>query len=310
VRAVKEILALDVGGTNVRSAWIAGGKVRDEAREHAALSAKTRDAGARAGEALLDVLGAHIRKRLAEGAAGAVALGIAGFIDRHGVIAASPNLPGVLDFPLQRRLAETLALPVMVANDALCAARGAWLLEDPRPPSLAIVTLGTGVGGGLVLDGRPVVGDGGTAMEVGHIPMVPGGHPCGCGKRGCLEQYASATALARIDGERGGGGRETDVLARAARGGETQARRIFEEAGGYLGQAVATLVLMVDVRAVRIGGGLSRAFDLLAPALRTSLDENLIPTLRGKIGVAPVAPERIDEIGLVGAADLAPGTSA
>lgn len=302
---MKEILALDVGGTHIRSAWAGAEGLRGEERVRAELSEVTSEAGARAEEALLDALCRHIQGRLADGKAAAVALGMPGFIDRDGVIAASPNLPGITDYPLQRLLAERLSLPVVVANDALCAARGAWLLESPRPPSLAILTLGTGVGGGLILEGRPVVGDGGTAMEIGHVLMVPGGHPCGCGKRGCLEQYASATAVKRIDAERGGPGRDAAALAEAAQGGEARARRIYEEAGGYLGQAIATLALMVDVRAVRLGGGVSRSWNLLAPALEVSLDANLIPVLRGKIDVKAVVPEAIDEIGLRGAADLA-----
>ncbi|MDP3936543.1 MAG: ROK family protein [Deltaproteobacteria bacterium] len=302
---MKDILALDVGGTHIRSAWVTDSGMRDDERVHADLRGLTTAAGAGAQEALLAALVQHIELRLEEGNAHAVALGMPGFIDRHGVIAASPNLPGISDFPLKRLLGERLTLPVTVANDALCAARGAWLLEDPRPPSLAMLTLGTGVGGGLVLDGRPVIGDGGTAMEIGHIPMVPKGHPCGCGKRGCLEQYASATALTRIDAEAGGPGRDARELAEAANSGEARAREIYQDAGRYLGLGVATLVQLVDVRTVRIGGGLTRSWNLLEPGLRSSLDENLIPPLRGKIDVAPVAPERIDQIALLGAADLA-----
>ncbi len=302
---MNDILALDVGGTHIRSAWVTDSLMRNDKRVHADLRGLTTAAGAAAADALLAALVGHIQLRLEEGKASAVALGMPGFIDRHGVIAASPNLPGLSDFPLKRLLAERLTLPVTVANDALCAARGAWLLEDPRPPSLAMLTLGTGVGGGLIIDGRPVVGDGGTAMEMGHIPMVQNGHPCGCSKRGCLEQYASATALTRIDAQAGGPGRGARELAEAAGSGEARAREIYEAAGRYLGLGVATLVQLVDVRTVRIGGGLSRSWNLIEPALRTSLEENLIPPLRGKIDVGPIPPDRIDQVALLGAANLA-----
>jgi glucokinase len=299
------ILALDVGGTHLRSAWVSGGKLRGDRRVHADLSGVTGDAGGQAASKLLEALLGHIRERLAEDGAPAVALAMPGFIDHAGVIAASPNLPGVRDFPLQRHLSEALHLPVKVANDALCAARGAWLLEKPRPPSLAIVTLGTGVGGGLILDGRPIAGDGGTAMEIGHLNAVPEGHACGCGKRGCLEQYASAAGLTRLDARGGGVGRDAEVLAEAARDGETRARKLYQDAGAHLGRAAAALALLVDVRTIRFGGGLSRAWGLLEGSFHKSLEAHLIPALRGRIDVAPVPPTEIDRIGLTGAADLA-----
>lgn len=303
--SLKSILALDVGGTHIRSAWVVEGKVRGDERVRADLSGLTTRAGKAAEQALLAALVDHIQGRLAESTAEAVAVGMPGFIDGEGVIAASPNLPGITDFPLQRLLAENLGVPVVVANDALCAARGAWLLEAPRPRSLAIVTLGTGVGGGLILQGRPVAGDGGTAMEIGHLPMVAEGQPCGCGKRGCLEQYASAPALTRLDAEEGGKGRGAEVLAGAAREGDRKAKRIFDQAGACLGRAVATLVLLVDVRTIRMGGGLSRSWNLFAASFQASLDRNLIPPLRGRIDIAPVSAAEIDRIGLSGAADLA-----
>ncbi|MFQ5457786.1 MAG: ROK family protein [Myxococcota bacterium] len=302
---MKSILALDVGGTHIRSAWVSKGELRGDARVRADLTGLAASAGKAAEDAVLGALVDHIRGRLGEGRAEAVALGMPGFINGAGVIAASPNLPGLTDLPLQRLLAAELGVPVAVANDGLCAARGAWLLEDPRPRSLAIVALGTGVGGGLILAGRPVAGDGGTAMEIGHLVMVPDGHPCGCGKRGCLEQYASAPALKRIDAERGGGGRGGKALAAAAEKGDEGAAAIYSSAGAYLGRAVATLVLLVDVRTVRIGGGLSRSWNLFSAALEESLDAHLIPPLRGLIDVAPVSPAEIDRIGLSGAADLA-----
>ena len=303
--SLKSILALDVGGTHVRSAWVIEGEVRGDERVRADLTDLTARAGKVAERELLAALVDHIQGRLTESAAEAVAVGMPGFINGEGVIAASPNLPGVTDFPLQGLLREKLGTPVVVANDALCAARGAWLLEAPRPRSLAIVTLGTGVGGGLILEGRPVAGDGGTAMEIGHLPMVAEGQTCGCGKRGCLEQYASAPALRRLDAEEGGEGRGGKALARAAKEGEQKAKGIFDQAGAYLGRAVATLVLLVDVRTIRIGGGLSRSWNLFAGSFQASLDQHLIPPLRGLIDVAPVNPAEIDRIGLLGAADLA-----
>lgn len=299
------ILALDVGGTHVRSAWVCKGVLKGDQRVRANLKGLTSAAGQDAEPKLLETLVAHIRERFSEGSATAVALGMPGFIDGEGTISASPNLVGIRDFPLQQLLTDALKLPVIVANDALCAARGAWLGESPRPRSLAIITLGTGVGGGLILDGRPVTGDGGTAMEIGHLLMVPDGHPCGCGKRGCLEQYASAEALARLDTLDGSQRRGGKALAMAAEEGEVKARKLFHDAGTYLGRAVAALVLMVDVRTIRFGGGLSRSWNLLEKAFHETLSADLIPPLRGCIDVAPIPSDKIDQIGLIGAADLA-----
>ena len=299
------IMALDVGGTHIRSAWVKDGEVYDDLRVRADLSSICGNAGEHAEMQLVETLTGHIRERLSQHPARAVALGMPGFIDIEGMVIASPNLPGVRDFPLRKNLETKLGLAVTVVNDALCAACGAWLLERPRPRSLAILTLGTGVGGGLILDGQPVVGDGGTAMEIGHLLAVPEGYRCGCGKHGCLEQYASASALARLDGTSNGIGRDSEKLAVAARGGEKKAGDLFRGAAAHLGHAVATLVLLVDVRTIRFGGGLSRSWDLMEEEFHKSLDKHLIPPLRGRIDVSPVPEKEIDRIGLIGAADLA-----
>jgi glucokinase len=299
------ILALDVGGTYVRSAWVQGSLVTDDQRVHTDLSGIAKRLGTKAAEEVFHLLVEHIRARLGEGAADAVAIGVPGFIDKSGTILASPNIPGVVRFPLRGRMEEALDLRVIVANDALCAAQGQWILERPQPPSLAILTLGTGVGGGLILDGRPVVGDGGTAMEIGHITVVPGGLPCGCGKQGCLEQYASASGLTHQDAVLHGTGRDAAALALAARNGDIAARKLFHHAGSYLGKVLADLALMTDVRTIRIGGGVSRSWDLIEPEFANSLAESLIPPLRGAVDVSPVPESMIDQIGILGAAHLA-----
>ncbi|MDY6843368.1 MAG: ROK family protein [Thermodesulfobacteriota bacterium] len=299
------ILALDIGGTYLRSAFVKGCTVQDDLRERADLSSICESAGEYAETQLVKVIVEHIRKRLSQHHTQAIALGVPGFISTSNVIIASPNLPGIHNFPLSKHLEAHFNLPVTIANDALCAARGAWLLEAPPPRSLAILTLGTGVGGGLILNGQPIVGDGGTAMEIGHLLAVPHGNPCGCGKQGCLEQYSSASALSRLDVVVNGNKRNTEKLSVAAREGEKKVENLFDTAGIYLGYAVATLVLLVDVRTIRIGGGLSRSWDLLKESFFASLNEHLIPPLRDCIDVKPVPVEMIDRIGLIGAADLA-----
>lgn len=294
------ILALDVGGTHLRSAWVDGLDVSAERRTRPDLTRICSTAGPSAKRELLHVLLTHIEQRLAGRRSRTVALAFPGFVTADGVLLASPNLPGIRNLDLRDAFHER-GLEAAVANDGLCAARGAWLLENPRPASLALATLGTGLGGGLILDGRPVFGDGGTAMEIGHLPAVDDGHPCGCGKRGCLEQYVSAQALSRLDDR----GREPEQIAAAARDGDQHAAAIFAGAGFHLGRGLAQLVLLVDVRIIRVGGGLSRSWDLMEDPFHRSLDDHLIPPLRGRIDVAPVPPQMVDRIGLIGAADLA-----
>ncbi len=152
------ILALDVGGTHLRSAWVEESELVDDLCIRVDLSSLCAKAVERAEVQLVDILLSHIRDRLDQRPANAVALGMPGFINCEGVIVSSPNLPGIQNFALHQSLQTAIGLPVVVANDALCAVQGAWLLENPRPRSLAILTLGTGVGGGLVLDGQPVLG--------------------------------------------------------------------------------------------------------------------------------------------------------
>ena len=300
------ILALDVGGTHVRSAWVRNNSVHEEVMDRTELSRISNKAGGSANQAVLEALLTHIRERLAHQSADAVALGVPGFITAEGIIITSPNLPGLKEFPLEALLKKTLGMEVVVANDALCAARGAWFIENPRPKSLAILTLGTGVGGGLIVDGRPLFGDGGTAMEIGHVTVVPDGRLCGCGKRGCLEQYASATALKKMDSEsEGGKSRGAHLLAEDALRGEPSALELYKQAGRRLGQAVAALVMLTDVRTVRIGGGLSRAWELLADDFAEQMEKDLIPALHGKIDTGPVAADMVDRVGLIGAAALA-----
>ncbi|MFQ5849416.1 MAG: ROK family protein [Candidatus Binatia bacterium] len=301
------VLALDVGGRHISSAWVEDVVVRTLMRTNVDLSNLCQSAGGHAGKILLETLAGHIRQRLDQHPTRAVALAVPGFITAEGMVIASPNLPGIDNLPLRQLLADTLGIRVTVVNDALGAARGAWLLKTPHPRSLAILTIGTGVGGGLILNGQPVVGDGGTAMEIGHLLAVPNGHLCGCGKRGCLEQYASASALARLDGLSGNGGRDAETLASAARSGEAKARDLFRKAGTHIGCAVATLVSLVDVRTVRFAGGLTYSWDLLEEGLHSALAHHLVPALRGCIDVAPVPPTEIDRIALIGAADLASG---
>ncbi len=300
------VLGLDVGGTFVRAGVVAGTRVVFEHREKVDLSG-TLEGGPsqRPRDLVVSVLAAAIRAALSRAPdARAVGVAVPGFIDpATGKLARSPNLPGLEDVDLAKPLAAEVGLPVVVENDALAAAWGEWQLHPKRPDDLLYVGLGTGVGGGAVLRRRPWRGAHGVAMEVGHLIVERGGRPCGCGNRGCLEQYASATGVSisyRVDtGEKVDA---EEASLRASRGDEA-ARRAFERAGTALGTALAHVAKILDVADVVVGGGLSLSFDAFAGALRRRLDEDVLPVQRGRLCVVPSAAK--DLAGMIGAAGLA-----
>ncbi len=213
----------------------------------------------------------------------------AGFIDKaRATVLFAPNLAW-RDEPLKDFLEKQTGLPVVVENDANAAAWGEFTfgagadIED-----LLMLTIGTGVGGGVVLDGELVRGGFGIGAEVGHIRMVPDGIPCGCGNHGCLESYASGRALVRRaqeaasedpEGasallEEAGGDVEMitgPLVTAAARGGDEFAIARFAELGDWLGQGMATLAAVLDPTVVVIGGGVSEAGELLLEPARRRL---------------------------------------
>jgi len=190
-------------------------------------------------------------------------------------------------------------------NDALCAAIGEHRFGAGKGrPNLLHITLGTGIGGGLILNNTPYTGENGMAMEFGHLSVEydDSARSCGCGSKGCVEAYASATAIsARYFEVSGIKADSKDIYARASQGDHT-AKEIIESAGRYLGMAIAEAVKLLDIHSVTISGGLSGAWPLLHPAVTSSLEANLIPPLKGKINVLRSTLD--DNAGLLGAAAL------
>ncbi|MDP5226225.1 MULTISPECIES: ROK family glucokinase [Arthrobacter] len=251
-----------------------------------------------------------------------VGIGAAGWMDLDGgTVLFSPHLAWRNE-PLRERLEERLRRRVHVANDADAAAWAEWRFGAGRgEPRLVCVTLGTGIGGGMVNDGRLERGRHGVAGEFGHAIIVPGGHRCECGNRGCWEQYASGNALGRDarelaaaqspmareilqavggDPDRVTGALVTELALR----GDAQCRELVADVGEWLGLGLANLAAALDPGTFVIGGGLSAAGDLLLePAVRT-----FHRNLTGR-GFRPAARIRLAELGpeagLVGAADLA-----
>jgi glucokinase len=212
-----------------------------------------------------------------------IGIGVPGIVDtRTGFLREVPNLPGWSDTHVKTQIERRLQTKVVIENDANAAALGeAWLGAGRTIKNLAIFTLGTGVGGGIVLGGEVWHGMSGIAGEFGHIIVEPNGVPCSCGGRGCLEQYASVVGIMRMARE-ADASRDSAKLSEAASSdpefspkvvfnlamqGNPAAKRIFEVVGQTLGIAIANLVYILNLPMYVVGGGVSNAWDAFAPAL-------------------------------------------
>jgi len=298
------ILAADIGGTNMRAAWVDDlGNMGDERRMQADLSQD--DVGE---DALIDILSDFFRGYLKDYPdIQAIGLGFPGFFaGNSGVLLASPNLPHLRNVALAETLSQQLSLPVHVQNDALCAALGEQRFGAGKGcESLLHITLGTGVGGGLILHHQAYTGESGMAMEFGHLRVQTdnAARHCGCGGWGCVEAYASSTAIQAIYHDLTGEQADTKVMYQRACDGDTIAQGVFENAGAYLGQAIAEAVKLLDIHTVTVSGGLMGAWDIFYPPLIKTLNQHLIPPLKGKVKVLPSTLH--DAAGILGAASLA-----
>ncbi len=309
------IIGIDVGGTNLRLGVVECGtaqhqraRVLDELRFHADFSALCqlhRDNPDYAWQAILDTIAdavAVVRAKHPQVAA--VGIGFPGFIDPHTQrISLSPNLPGLSNVDLSTDLSVMIGLPVITENDALAAAYGEFVMAEKPVKNLIYLGLGTGVGGGLILNQQPFQGQHGVAMEVGHIILVPEGRPCGCGNRGCMEQYASASGVALTYHEVSGKHGTAAEISAWARAGDQHAVAAYRLAGDSLAQALVHILKVIDVTDIVVGGGMSAGWDLMRQTFAARLDQDLIPALRGKVNVH--ISSMGDQAGIVGAALLA-----
>ncbi len=252
----------------------------------------------------------------------AVGVAAAGYIDAaRSTVMFAPNLAW-RDNPLKASVEALVDVPVVIENDANAAAWGEWRFGAGRGhDDMLLLTVGTGLGGGLVVNRRLVRGANGVAAEFGHARAVPDGHRCGCGNRGCWEKYVSGSALTRearelaesgspLAGsmlERAGGtveGITGPLVTEAARDGDPMAVELLADLGRQLGTAVASFVALLDPGVVVIGGGVSDAGALLVGPARESYEHEL--TGRGfRPSASIVLAELGNDAGLVGAADLA-----
>jgi glucokinase len=216
-------------------------------------------------------------------------IGVPGIIDMEtGMMRKSANLPGWSDYPVRDEIERRLGAKVFLDNDANVAALGEkWLGAGRDADSMAMLTLGTGIGGAIVLNGKLFYGMSGMAGEFGHVTVEPNGVPCGCGNRGCAERYASATAIVRMAREAIESGQAPE-LAKVANAdpefsaksiynlaiqGDAAAQRIFQRFGEVLGILLADLVNVLDLDMFVIGGGVVSAWDAFAPRMFTELRE-------------------------------------
>ena len=245
-------------------------------------------------------------------------VGAAGMVDRDGTVVYAPNLAWS-QRPVRRELAEQLGVPVTVANDACVAAWGEFRAGAARDVdgSIVMLTLGTGVGGGLVVNNALAMGTHGMGAEFGHMIVAEGGRQCPCGNRGCLEAYASGTAIGRMAQERVDAGEAPTgsvlytldeitgkTVTLAAHAGDEAANEVLATCGFWLGVGIASLVNALDPAVVVIGGGAMQAGErLLAPAREAShprvlgeLNRDPVPIIRAILG---------DDAGVIGAGLLA-----
>ncbi len=302
---MSRLIGMDLGGTNLRVGVVERTTVVWEHKVHVTFSTRCReDAPREAAELVMQEVGAALQHAL-ERHPDVTAMGIAvpGIVDpRNGHLREAPNLPGVRDLDLAGSLSGQFRLPVIVENDALAAAWGAYQTHPERPRSLIFLGLGTGIGGGLILDGTPYRGERGFAMEVGHLQAVAGGRPCGCGDRGCLERYASATAVTLDYQEATGEALDSATVARRAYQGDAHATTAFTRAGEHLGTAAAGLMKVLDVPHLVVGGGLAASWDLMGGAFCSAVAAHSMASLRDSHTLQVMKDN--DHLGMLGAALL------
>src|SRR4051794_5861390 len=199
-----------------------------------------------------------------------VGIGIPGFIDREtGVVVGSANLPGFLGFQVRDAFHKHLGTRIVLENDANAAALGEmWMGAGRGVKELILITLGTGIGGGIVVGGEVLAGSHGMAGEIGHMTVIPDGNPCGCGNCGCLEKHASATAIAGMGRMMHLGPNITAAAVhQLATEGDPSAILIFQSVGKALGIALANMINLFNFPLYLLSGGPLPAWDFFAPAM-------------------------------------------
>ena len=304
------VIGIDLGGTKCLGVALEAGKVVGEFRVPTPKGT----------EACLGALTGVVGGLAPSGTPEAVGIGAPGLVDRSGVLRFAPNLTVERGLDLRRAVADRVGVPVAVENDATCAAWGERELGAARGyDDVLLVTLGTGIGGGIVVDGRVERGANGFAGEVGHMVVDPQGPPCPCGQRGCWERFASGSGLGRLAREAAhaglahrvvdaAGGDPEDVrgehVTRCVAEGDVEARRVLDRFAWWLALGLANLANIFDPQAFVLGGGLMVAGEAFLEPARRAFDD----LLQGAGDRPPIAilPAQLGErAGAIGAAFLA-----
>src|SRR5262245_49654864 len=299
-------IGVDLGGTNLRAAAIdRSGKMLEKISGVTNFS-EGRDA------VLSDIVSAitALRDKHGVGDLAGMGVGVPGFIRiKEGFITGSNNLPYLEYFPVRDEISRRLGTVVILENDANAAALGEkWIGAGQHVDDLVLLTLGTGIGGGIISHGRVVRGYVGMAGELGHITVVPDGNPCGCGNRGCVEKHASATAVTAMArllqlGEELSS-RQVFEIAQGSGKEAEKARTIWRVVGESLGVALATLVNTFNFPLYLLSGGMLPAWDFFAPQMMETLEQRSF-TYRATKSETRVEKATLgNEAGLYGAAYL------
>lgn len=310
-------IGVDVGGTKILAAAIDTDHPTKLLRAHRVPT----PAGTGAVDAITEVV-ARLRDEATAAGHGpvmGVGVGLPGLVGPDGVLFGAPHVPDLVGLPLRSTLATALGLPVTIDNDANCAAWAEVVAGVGRGTSeVLVVTLGTGIGGGLVIDGTLRHGAHGAAGEPGHMVVDPAGPACPCGRRGCWERYASGTGLGLLGQAAAAAGDAPALLARAgsadavrgedvvnvARNGDRGARAVIESFAGWLGLGLANLVTLLDPELVVVGGGLADVADLFLDRAREVM-------VAQSLGAPTRPPARLEvatlgsDAGVIGAALVA-----
>jgi glucokinase len=311
----KIVLAVDLGGTNLRMAAVgAGGEVVARSKSATPRSDDPRD--------IVEAIIASARDCHDPGAPeyDIQAIGIAipaMSIGAGGIVNKAANLPSLDGFALAPAVAEKLGVPAVLENDANAAAIGEnWIGASRGIGNSICVTLGTGVGGGIILNGSTLRGPDWSAGEIGHICVEPLGPPCGCGSNGCVEQYSSATAIVRMAREIMGNYPASELRGKpelsafdvyeAGKSGDELAGEVFRLMGQYLGIALAGLINVLNPEVIVIGGGVAAGWDLFIGHVRDEIEKRAYcePAKRAKLVRALLG----DDAGILGAARVAFGS--
>lgn len=304
-----QVFAVDLGGTYLRIALVDGsGKIHDQLKQ--------RTPRGDSPDVIVDALATAAEKWSNDGRRiAAASIMVPGTVDnQNAVVVQAPNLPSLTDFPLKAVLEERLGWPVLLENDANAAAVGEmWLGAARGCCDVVSVTLGTGVGGGVILEGELWRGAHGSAGEIGHTTVDPfSGLKCKCGNVGCLELFASATAIVRMTREHlpqfpqsvlKSEDLDAEKVYYAGREGDELALSVFKKFGVYLGIGLANLINIIDPEVIVVAGGVVNGWDLFAPHMQHEVNERAVRVTAQQVRIA--AAECGDNAGLLGAARLA-----